>query len=123
MRVAYYFDDYPGCHLTDLNSLLNCFSFGKGSDVIFAHLCQLMFEPIELFGLSRQRLDDPKKSGDNVLPPTLKAVADGIADTTMHLQSITEDRLKYLSFSMPFYETHLAIAMNRDLAQFYNSYD
>lgn len=122
MRVAYYIDDYPGCNLTDLDSLLKCLPNGSGIEMIFTHFCQIMSEPIELIGFPRERVGW-NNSGGSVLKATIKAVADGIADTTLSRQSINEDRLSFVSFAMPLYETHFAIAVNRELSQLKNSYN
>ena len=79
MRVAYYFEDYPDCNLTDLNSLKEC---KKGYGVL-THFCQLMFEPIEMVGLSRKILT-VNHSTSTGLNPNLQAVVDGLVDTSIN---------------------------------------
>lgn len=118
MRVAYSFDDYPDCNLTDLNSLIKC----SGGDDTLTHFCQLMFEPIEFIGFSSDQVVG-NRSLAGILNTNFQAVADGLVDTAIDEAYITEERLKYISFSMPFEENHFAIAMNREIVQYDNTYD
>ena len=125
MRVAYYFDEFPFCNLTDLQSFMKCSANATLKDPaikIFIRFCQLMLDPIQFIGFSREQPSE-NKTVYKVFHPKLIAIVNGLADTTLYRSDINEDRFEYLSFAVPFSVDHFAIAVNRELVQLHDTYD
>lgn len=115
MKVAYLFSSYPSCNLTDLESFKRCET--QDDHTVAIRMLELLFEPIQFIGIGQSEFNT-NETGNDQISQLMRAVANGTADSLIAKQHLTESPAKLFSFTMPFFTTHFAIAMNRDMVEF-----